>query len=127
MTQRSAMGSYRTTGSPSLLVWQPPPKPLHLVLDVRVAALGNGKERERSGLILLLRVADHGSTLHLCVGSSVALDLPAAGRCESEREYEMETGTVDARAVPLLHGIAPSMSGFARAQRENCMLQSAAC
>jgi len=51
-------------------------------------------------------VADHGSTLHLCVGYSVALDLPAAGRCESEREYEMETGAVDARAVPLLHGIA---------------------
>src|SRR5438874_2212831 len=98
MTQRSAMGSYRTTGSPSLLVWQPPPKPLQ-----------NGQQRQRSGLIILLRVADHRGAPHLCVGYSVALalDLPAARRCEGEREYEMETGAVDARAVPLLHGIAP--------------------
>src|SRR5205807_803549 len=83
--------------------------PLHLVLDVRVASLGNGQQRQRSGLIVLLRVTDHRSALHLCVGYSVALalDLPAAGGCESEREYEMETGAVDARAVPLLHGIAP--------------------
>src|SRR5713226_7533539 len=31
-TQRCASLSYRTTGSPSLLVWQPPPNPDHSVL-----------------------------------------------------------------------------------------------
>ena len=32
MIQRSAMRSYDTIGSPSLLTWQPPPNPVHSVL-----------------------------------------------------------------------------------------------
>src|ERR1700687_3860824 len=103
MSHRSAIGSYRAVGSPSLSIWHPPPNPLHKVL------IGTGPYTSPPVLLKTARSRFTVSTMWF--GPTAALVLGGA----QHTTYEPKPWPTPSKLIPGMGALGLGAEGEAAA------------